>query len=110
MTLLITRVVWVGYQLKAMPRSLSSPPLFSGTLRYAFHWLVGRPWLAAGFGAAGGPAAFYAGHRLGAVQFHPTTGLSLAVLAVVWAALFPLLVHLSTVLGGPERGAYRRFM
>jgi hypothetical protein len=49
-------------------------------------------------GAIGGPAAFYAGERLGAVQFHPTEGLSLTVLAVVWAILMPLLLHLADTL------------
>ena len=70
--------------------------LFATTLRVAFGWLEGRPLLAALTGAVGGPAAFYAGERLGAVAFHPTAGLSLSVLAIVWAALMPLLMRLAS--------------
>ena len=62
---------------------------------YYVGWLAGRPLLAAALGAGGGPPAFYAGFRLGAVEFHPTPGLSLAVLALVWALLLPLLMYLS---------------
>lgn len=80
--------------------------LFSATLRFAFAWLVGRWLLAAALGAAGGPAAYYAGHRLGAVDFHPVTGLSLAVLALVWAALLPALVRLGAVVGNRQPGSY----
>lgn len=81
--------------------------LFSTTLRYTFHWLAGRYLLAAAFGLIGGPAAFYAGERLGAVAFHPTPGLSLTVLALVWAALFPLLTAIAATIGGTEGGRYR---
>lgn len=80
--------------------------LFATTLRYAFFWLSGRRLLAAAFGAVGGPAAFYAGCRLGAVQFHPSTGLTLAVLAGVWALLLPLLVHRATQASAGAAGRY----
>ena len=81
--------------------------LFAATLRYALCWLSGRPLLGALLGALGGPAAFYAGHRLGAVSFHPSPRLSLSVLAVVWAVLLPLLVALATAVGGGSDGRYR---
>lgn len=81
--------------------------LFSTTLRYTFHGLAGRHLLAATFGLIGGPAAFYAGERLGAVAFHPTPALSLTVLALVWAVLFPLLTAIAAVVGGGDRGRYR---
>ena len=81
--------------------------LFAITLRYAFHALDGRACLAALLGAVGGPAAFYAGHRLHAVQFHPTPGLSLFVLALVWCALFPVLMRVAHGFGGGNAGAYR---
>ena len=83
--------------------------LFGATLRYCFAWLGDTPGLAALLGAIGGPAAFFAGQRLGAVAFHPTAGLSLAVLAVVWALLFPLLLAVSRRLSGGTPGHYRHF-
>lgn len=70
-------------------------PLFATTLRYALYWLNTRPLTGAALGVFGGPLAFYAGHRLGAVDFHPTTGLSLGVLAIVWGILIPCLLRLS---------------
>lgn len=81
--------------------------LFAITLRYAFHALDGRVGLAALIGAVGGPAAFYAGHRLQAVQFHPAPGLSLFVLALVWCALFPFLMRIAQGFGSGDAGAYR---
>ena len=58
--------------------------------------LAFRPFylLAALFGAIGGPLAFFAGERLDAVVF-PQTAPAIVVLAVGWAAMFPLLMWLS---------------
>ena len=81
--------------------------LFACTLRYAFGWLYGKPLLAALLGAVGGPAAFWAGQRLGAVSFHPTPGLSLGVLAIVWAALLPTLMGVAARIDSQGGGAYR---
>jgi len=79
--------------------------LFSTTLRHGFHWLAGRYLLCSLFGLIGGPAAFWAGERLGAVAFNPIPGLTLAVLAGLWAALFPLLMAIAAALGDrtPDR-------
>ncbi|MGD8328513.1 MAG: DUF2878 domain-containing protein [Acidobacteriota bacterium] len=81
--------------------------LFSTTLRYGFHWLAGRYLQCSVFGLIGGPAAFWAGERLGAVAFNPVPGLSLAVLAGLWAALFPLLMAIAAALGEGTSGRYR---
>lgn len=81
--------------------------LFSTTLRYGFHWLAGRYLRCSLFGLIGGPAAFWAGERLGAVAFNPVPGLSLALLAAVWAVLFPLLMAIAGVLGNHTAGRYR---
>ncbi len=81
--------------------------LFSATLRYAFYPFTGRLRLSALLGAFGGPAAFWAGHRLGAVEFHAVPGLSLAVLALIWSALFPTLMFLARKLGNGKPGRYR---
>ncbi|WKE63939.1 DUF2878 domain-containing protein [Gallaecimonas kandeliae] len=59
-------------------------------------WLKTRPWLAAVLGALGGPFAYWAGVRLGAVSFGWPLGSSLAVLALVWALLLPLLMRRGT--------------
>ena len=77
-------------------------PLLATTLNVSLRWLKGRYLLAALFGAIGGPLAFLAGERLGAVVF-PDTGLTMIVLAVGWATLFPLLMRLSQRYDGFER-------
>ena len=81
--------------------------LFSATLRFALQGLAPYPLAAAALGALGGPAAFWAGHELGAVSFHPAPAVSLAVLAAVWAVLLPSLLRLATVAAHPDPGAYR---
>jgi hypothetical protein len=45
-------------------------------------------------GGSGGPLAFLAGERLGAVMF-PDMYLAMAVLALGWACLFPLMTKLA---------------
>lgn len=68
-------------------------------LNVTMRWLKGRPWLAALFGAIGGPAAFSAGVRLGGAQFIDRTP-ALVTLAVAYAVLVPLLVWLSSRFDG----------
>jgi Protein of unknown function (DUF2878) len=57
---------------------------FATTFHTSLSWLSSRYFLAAIFGAVGGPVGYYAGAQLGALHFpsHPT--LSLAVLAPLW--------------------------
>jgi hypothetical protein len=69
-------------------------PLLASTLNVSLRWLRGSTGLAVAFGAVGGPLAFLAGERLGAVQF-PAPIMSLALLSAGWALLFPLLVRLA---------------
>ena len=76
---------------------------FATTLHVSMRWLLGRWWLAALFGAIGGPAAFYAGMRLGAVTF-PDPVTALAVLAVGWAILMPLAAWIAVKLDAPGEG------
>ena len=64
--------------------------LFATTLNLALRWLKGRPLLASVFGALGGPLAYYAGERLGAVEM-PHQASALLALAAGWAVLMPLL-------------------
>jgi hypothetical protein len=68
--------------------------LFAITLNGSLAWLKPRPWVAALFGAVGGPLAFLAGERMGAVVFVSSTS-ALAALAVGWAAMTPLLLAIA---------------
>ncbi len=73
--------------------------LFATTLNVSLRWLRGRTALAAAFGAFGGPLAFYAGHRLGAVEI-PDMATTLGVLALGWAVLTPALLAIARRLDG----------
>ena len=68
--------------------------LFGTTLNVSLRWLKGRPGLAALFGAVGGPLAYFAGEKLGAVIIPDAVTAALA-LAVCWSALMPVLMLLS---------------
>lgn len=68
--------------------------LFATTLNLSLRALQTRLWIAAAFGAVGGPLAYYAGARLGALQFLDPLAM-LAALAVGWAAATPLLLSLA---------------
>jgi hypothetical protein len=59
---------------------------FATTFRYSLRALVARPWAAVLFGAVGGPVAFLAGERLGAVTLTRPLGASVTALALGWAA------------------------
>ena len=68
--------------------------MLATTLNLSLRWLHGRFLLASVFGAIGGPLAFLAGERLGAVVF-PDVTLAMLVLGVGWGLLFTLLVMLA---------------
>jgi hypothetical protein len=80
---------------------------FATTLNVSLRWLRGRPELAVLFGAIGGPLAFYAGQRLGGVQFSDTL-VALAALSAGWALITPVLVSLATRLDGYGEQAMAR--
>lgn len=69
--------------------------LFATTLNHSLRWLQGRYLIATLFGLVGGPAAYYAGHRLGGVEFTDPI-IALTALALIWATVTPLLLRLST--------------
>ena len=73
--------------------------LFATTLNVSMQWMKNRYLLAAVFGAIGGPVAYYAGHRLGAVEFSQVST-SLLVVGAGWAVIMPLLMHLSIRFNG----------
>jgi hypothetical protein len=68
--------------------------LFATVLNVSLRWMRGRWAAAALFGAFGGPAAYYGGLRLGALEFGDLSA-GLTALAIGWAALTPLLLALS---------------
>ncbi len=69
-------------------------PNLATTLDSSLGWLAGKYGLAAGVGAFAGPAAYYAGARLGALQIDESVG-SLAAIAIEWAVSLPLLLFLT---------------
>ena len=73
--------------------------LFATTLNLSMRWMRGRTWLAVLFGFFGGPLAYYAGHRIGGIVFVDQVA-ALAMLAIGWATLMPLLVRLGESLDG----------
>jgi len=68
---------------------------FGMTLHSSLSWLVGKTRLAILLGALGGPAAYLAGERLGAVTFIGERPVTLAALAVLWAVAVPALCRLA---------------
>jgi hypothetical protein len=90
----------VGLGLLAYPSGMVLPWLapvwivalwagFATLLPVSLRWLLGRWRLAMLFGAIGGPLAYFAGMKLGAVSF-PNPIAALAALAGGWAVLTPL--------------------
>ena len=68
---------------------------FGTTLPYCMRWLSQRYAVCACFGLLGAPLAFFAGERLGAVEFMAPRWMHFAMLGLVWAIAVPLLVYVS---------------
>lgn len=60
---------------------------------HSLAWMKNRPLLSALFGAVGGPLAYLAGVRFDAAMFNLPTSLSLSILAVIWAVLWPAVMY-----------------
>lgn len=67
--------------------------LFATLFPCSLRWLEGRPLTSAVLGAMGGPAAYVAGERLGALHIHSPYWWNVGVLALCWAVAVPLLVE-----------------
>jgi hypothetical protein len=76
--------------------------IFATTLNVSLRWLRAQTGLAALFGAIGGPAAYYAGAKLGALEL-VRTGAALAAIAAGWAILTPVLLRAARHLDGYAR-------
>lgn len=68
--------------------------LFATTLSLSLRWLKHRKFLASALGFIAGPVSYYAGHRLGAIEFSNTT-MALMLTAIGWAVILPLVLMIS---------------
>lgn len=80
---------------------------FATTFRFSLARLMTRPGAAILFGAIGGPLAFLAGQRIGAVALQEPLTPALVRLMVAWALALGGLAWLTRRLGGGP-GRYRR--
>ena len=65
------------------------------TIHHSLAWLKERLFLAAIFGGIGGPAAYWAGTRLGAAAFNWSLSTSLLLMAVIWSLILPVIMLVS---------------
>jgi hypothetical protein len=68
---------------------------FGLTLNSSLAWLQRRWLVAAVFGAIGGPLAYLAGVRIGAVSFSAPPAIVYAALALVWGVVTPALLGIA---------------
>ena len=81
---------------------------FATTFRFSLRHVIRRPLYAALFGAAGGPIAFLAGDRLGAVTLLPPLTHGLLGLSISWAmALVTFSAVVRRVAPGRDAPRYR---
>ena len=96
---------WIAYPLG--PGAGSVAPLFmialwalfATTFNVSLRFLRERPAIAAAIGAVGGPAAYYAGARLGALQFVSRVP-ALVAIGLGWALAAPALLSAARRLDG----------
>ncbi|MDX2174960.1 MAG: DUF2878 domain-containing protein [Candidatus Sumerlaeia bacterium] len=67
-------------------------PAFGATMNASMRFMRGKLALLAVFGGVGGPLAYFAGWRLGAVEIGEPLWMAMAALAVAWAVATPLLM------------------
>lgn len=100
---LLIQAGWIVYAPTNWPAALA--PLwilamwagFATTLNVSLNWLHGRYWLAALFGAIGGPLSYWAGAELGAAHLAAPLP-ALTALTLGWAVITPLLLHVAASL------------
>jgi len=69
------------------------------TIHHSLAWFKDKLLLAALFGSLGGPAAYWAGTRMGAASFNWSLPTSLLVLAIIWSLMFPTIMLFSRKVG-----------
>lgn len=67
------------------------------TPHHSLAWLKNRHLLSMMLGGIGGPAAYWAGVRLGAAAFNWPLLPSLCTLAIIWALLWPAVMYFSVL-------------
>jgi hypothetical protein len=82
---------------------------FATTFRFSLRGVMRRPLFAGLFGAAGGPIAFLAGERLGAVILLPPLERGLLQLSVSWAIALLAFSAVVRRLGSKDTPSYRAF-
>lgn len=99
---LIVSAGWITYQ-SGMMVDYMAPywivlmwALFATTLNSSLSWMKNKLMLSGVFGAIAGPLAYYAGMKLGAVEFTNTNNALIAI-SIGWAIFTPLLLMLSGV-------------
>lgn len=80
---------------------------FATTFRFSLRGVMRRPLFAGLFGAAGGPIAFIAGERLGAVTLSPPLAHGLLRLSVSWAIALLAFSAVVGRLGSADAPRYR---
>ena len=75
--------------------------VFATTLNVSLRWLRARRMLASALGGAAGPAAYWAGARLGAVHL-VEAGRALSALALGWALMLPAFLALARRFDGMQ--------
>jgi len=80
---------------------------FATTFRFSLRRVISRPLSAAVFGAAGGPVAFLAGERMGAVTLLPPLTHGLLRLSVSWAISLLVLSAIVRRLSPEDAPRYR---
>lgn len=66
------------------------------TLPLSLRWMQGKLILAGVLGLLSAPPTYYAGMRLGALEFGPNMMISLSAIGLLYAVTFPLLVWVSS--------------
>lgn len=74
--------------------------LFATTFNASLRWLRQRPFSALLLGLLFGPLSYFAGHRLGAIDFAYPNMVALPVLALLWGMIMVGLVYLGRYVYG----------
>src|SRR5205085_49591 len=78
--------------------------VFATTLNHSLRWLASRPWAAALAGGIGGPLAYFAGEKLGALSIESPLPAAFTFIGFLWAIALGLLCMLNGVRDGAVNG------